>query len=123
MYTLENYIWGLVAYALGCLLILPACWKTTRVLIPWAPPRAIVRLLLAALILTPVKAYEDMMFIAPARVVATFEVFRPSTVEGPFRAIMPVVAVFLGLVMLYILVVLARYFVRRGRQPERQARG
>lgn len=125
MYTAENYLWGLVAYALGCLLILPGFWKATRLLIPWAPPRAIVRLLLAAVILTPIKAYEDMMFIAPAWVVATFEVFRPTTVEGPFRALMPILAVFFGLVLLYILFVLGRFFIRSdsGEPPQREAGG
>lgn len=113
MYTYENYIWGLVAYGLGCLLVLPLTWKLTRLAISWSPPRMILRLLLAAFFLTPIKAYQDMDYLAPAWVVAAFEMVRPTTVEGPFRAIMPMLAVFLALVGLYGLGMLARYVVAR----------
>ncbi|MCK9564166.1 MAG: hypothetical protein M0R02_15750 [Bacteroidales bacterium] len=118
MYTMENYVWGLVAYGLGCLLMLPLTWRLTRLLIPWSPPRVIVRLFAAAFLLTPVKAYEDMDFLAPAWVVAGFELVRPTTVEGPFRAIMPMLAVFLAGVLLYVGFVLARFWVRRGQRQE-----
>lgn len=116
MYTMENYVWGLVAYGLGCLLMLPLTWKLTRLLIPWGPPRAIVRLFAAALLLTPVKAYEDLHFLAPAWVVAGFELVQPTTVEGPFRAIMPMLVVFFAAVLLYLGFVLARFWIRRGQQ-------
>lgn len=113
MYTMENYVWGLVAYVLGCLLILPLTWKLSRVLIPWLPPRIIVRLFAAAFLLTPVRAYEDMDFLAPAWVIAGFEMVQPTTVEGPFRAIMPILAVFLALVVLYVAVLGVRTVWRR----------
>ena len=119
MYTMENYVWGLVAYGLGCLLILPLTWKLTRVLIPWSPPRVIVRLFAAAFLLTPVNAYEDMDFLAPAWVVAGFEMVRPTTVEGPFRAIMPMLAVFVAALVLYGVYLLVRVGVRgRGLKSE-----
>lgn len=113
MYTVENYIWGLVAYSLGCLLIAPLLWKFSKVVLRWMPLRILFGLLLAAFFLTPIKAYEDMHFIAPAWVVAGFEMVQPTTVEGPVRALMPMMAVFLGLVLLYIAFVVARRFVRR----------
>ena len=113
MYTYENYIWGLVAYGLGHLLVLPLTWKLTRLAIPCSPPRMILRLLLAAFFLTPVRAYKEMDFLAPAWVVAAFEMVRPTTVEGPVRAIMPMLALFLALVGLYGLAMLARYVLGR----------
>ncbi|KJS07687.1 MAG: hypothetical protein VR73_08325 [Gammaproteobacteria bacterium BRH_c0] len=113
MYTVENYIWGLVAYSLGCLLIAPLLWKFSRVALRWTPLRILFGLFVAAFLLTPIKAYQDMDFIAPAWVVAGFEMVRPTTVEGPFRALMPMMAAFLGLVLLYILFVVTRHFARR----------
>ncbi len=116
MYTMENYVWGLVAYGLGCLLVLPLCWKLTRALIPWTPPRVITRLFIAVFLLTPVRAYEDTQFFAPAWVVAGFEAVRPTTVEGPFRAIMPMLAVFVAVVALYGAWLLARWGLKTGRR-------
>lgn len=113
MYTVENYVWGLVAYSLGCLLIAPLLWRFSRVVLRWMPLRILFALFMAAFFLTPIKAYEDMDFIAPAWVVAGFEMVQPTTVEGPFRALMPMMAVFLGLVLLTIVFVVARRFVRR----------
>jgi len=113
MYTVENYYWGLAAYTLGCLLIAPLLWKFSRVVLRWMPLRIVFGLLLAVFFLMPIKAYEDMSFIAPAWVVAGFEMVRPTTVEGPFRALMPMMAAFLALVLLYILIVVARRFIRR----------
>lgn len=113
MYSVENYIWGLVAYSLGCLLIAPLLWKFSQVVLRWTPLRILFGLLLAAFFLTPIRAYEDMNFIAPAWVVAGFEMVRPTTVEGPVRALMPMMAVFIGLVLLYIFFVIARRFAQR----------
>ena len=113
MYSVENFVWGLTAYSIGCLLIAPLMWKFSKVVLRWTPLRIVFGLLLAAFFLTRIKAYEDMSFIAPAWVVAGFEMVRPTTVEGPFRALMPMMAVFLGLLLIYIFFVVARRFVRR----------
>jgi len=115
MYSQENYIWGLVAYGMGFLMILPALLWVTRVTVPWQIPRALVRLFFVALLLTPVKAYNDMHFLAPAWVVAAFEFMKPSSVEGPARALTPMVVVFAGLVVACCLWYFLRHYWQRKR--------
>jgi len=101
MYTHENYLWGLVVYAAGFLLILPMLLTVTRAVIPWRIPRGIIRLFFVALLLTPVQAYNGMYFLAPAWMVAVFEFVRPTSVEGPARALTPMVVVFVALIAAY----------------------
>jgi hypothetical protein len=96
MYSIENYIWGLVAYLLGFLMMLPLGWKLTG-FIPWSWPRRVLRTFLFALFLTPVKAYPDVGFLAPAWVVAAFELFQPSSELGALRALVPILVVFVVL--------------------------
>lgn len=115
MYTHENYQWGLVAYVLGFLLILPLVFSITRVLIPWAIPRNLVRLAFAAVLLTPVRAYTDMYFLAPAWMVAFFEYFKPTSVEGPARAVTPIVICFAALLVAYLGWIFLRHFLHRGK--------
>ena len=111
MYTHENYLWGLVAYALGFLCILPALIIATRWAIPWSIPRNVVRLFFAALLLTPARAYTDMYYLAPAWMVAAFEFVRPSSVEGPARAITAIVVSFAVLLLIYATWLLASRFL------------
>lgn len=91
MYSQENYFWGLVVYGLGFLLIVPALYHVLRVAMPWRPGRVVLWILVAVLLLTPVRAYTDMDFLAPAWVVALFEFVRTTSQEGPARAITPMV--------------------------------
>lgn len=109
MYTDENYLWGLVAYGLGFLLILPMLLWATRFVIPWRGVRTVVRLFFVALLITPVRAYTDMHYLAPAWLVAGFEFFQPTSPEGPARSIVPILVVFAGL----LLVALVWHLVRR----------
>lgn len=101
MYTDENYFWGLVAYGLGFLLMLPLGWKITGFLLPWGLPQMVVRLFLFAFFLTPVRAYPEIDYLAPAWVVAAFEVFQPTTDLGPLRAAVPIIVVFFVLLLGY----------------------
>jgi len=118
MYTHENYIWGLVAYGVGFLLMLPFFLLIARALIPWRIPRDLVGLLIAAVLLTPARAYTDMYFLAPAWIVAAFELAQPTSIEGPARALTPMAVVFAVLVAVYIVGrALWQYFLRgRARQ-------
>jgi len=117
MYSHENYIWGLVAYAVGFLFMLPLLLFMARALIPWRILRHVLGLFFAALLLTPVKAYTDMYFLAPAWIVAAFELARPTSIEGPARALTPMVVVFVGLLAAYMAWCVLRGYVRR-RRPE-----
>lgn len=108
MYTQENYYWGLVAYGLGVLLLLPMTWWLSRVLLPWRIARDLFRLVALALMLTPVRAYEDVNYLAPAWVVAAFEFLRPTTDMGPARALAPLAMALIAVCGLYLLWVLAR---------------
>ncbi|MAT51591.1 MAG: hypothetical protein CMK32_10455 [Porticoccaceae bacterium] len=119
MYTDENYLWGMVAYGLGCLLLLPPAWIISRRIIPWRIPRNSLRILLLAVLFTPVRAYTDMHFLAPAWVVMAFEFVQPTTPEGPVRALMPLLSVFLGLLVVYLLFTLLRRLLPGNRQKRR----
>lgn len=116
MYSHENYLWGLVAYGLGFLLLLPLMLRFTRFVIPWKSLRTVVLLLFLAVLLTPVKAYNDMYFLAPAWMVALFEFVRPSSVEGSARAVTPIVVVFAGLLLAALAWVLLRRYVFHGQK-------
>lgn len=111
MYSHENYIWGLVAYGVGFICILPMVLIVTRKLIPWTVPRNLIRLFFVALLLTPVKAYTDMYYLAPAWMVAAFEFVRPTSVEGPARAVSVIVLSFGALVLAYLLWLIVRHIV------------
>ena len=89
MYTMENYYWGLVAYILGVLMVTPLLWWATR-LIPWHPVKAFFRVLVLVFLLTPVYAYNDMSYLAPAWVVGVFEIIKPQTDEGIWRGLLPI---------------------------------
>lgn len=90
MYTLENYYWGLVAYYVGALLIMIPVWRFTR-FVPWFPVRALLRIAVIAILLTPMIVYREMDFLAPAWGVAVFEMIYPQTEEGWQRGIDPIV--------------------------------
>lgn len=111
MYTHENYTWGLVAYGIGFVLALPLWFKFTRWAIPWAFPRTLARILFAVLLLTPVRAYTDMDFLAPAWLVAMFEFFKPTSVDGPARALTPLV---IALMAAFVLALIGHFLPRFG---------
>ncbi len=120
MYTDENYLWGLVAYGLGFLLILPMLLWATRFVIPWRGVRTVVRLFLVALLITPVRAYTDMHYLAPAWLVAGFEFFQPTSPEGPARSVAPIVIVFAALLLVALIWHLVQ---RRTGRSRRRGRG
>lgn len=103
MYSMENYLWGSIGYILGVLMLLPLLWRCTRGL-RWHPLRAGIRLLVLAVLLTPARPFPDKIFLAPAWVVAVFEVVQPTTVEGPLKGALPIAAYFLGLFALDLII-------------------
>lgn len=118
MYTDENYLWGLVAYYLGVSLLLIPTWRLTRVLSGF-PLRALVRCAAVALLGTPMLAYPDMHYLAPAWGVMLFDAIGPTQGDGLLRGVLPLLAVF-GL--LYVISLLFWLLPPRGRRrPSRAA--
>lgn len=113
MYTMENYYWGGVAYLFGVLLLVPILWSVTRFL-PWSPVRAFFRLLVLAVLLTPIYPYSDKPYLAPAWAAAAFEYVNPVTEEGAMRGLLPIGFCFAVSYVLYLLIWL---LWRRWRRP------
>lgn len=101
MYTMENYVWGLVGYALGAGLVLwYAIWLLRH--IHYRYVRHLLIILCIAVLFTPVMAYPDRPpFLAPAMMVAFFEGSIYETDQGVWRALTPIIVVFLTLVLGY----------------------
>ena len=99
MYTMENYYWGLVAYGIGVLMMMPVLWWVTR-FIAWHPVKAFFRILVLVFLLTPMYAYPDMDYLAPAWVVGVFELVKPQTDKGIWHGLVPIGICF---VVIYIL--------------------
>ncbi len=118
MYTDENYLWGLVAYYLGVLLLLVPTWRLTRVL-PGFPLRALVRCGALAVLGTPMLAYSDMYHLAPAWGVMLFDAISPAQSDGLLRGVLPLLAVFGLLYAISLLFWLLP--LRRRRWPSRAA--
>lgn len=112
MYTMENYVWGLVAYVLGVLLITPLLWWMTRCL-PWHPLRAFFRILVLVTLLTPMIADTGQSFLAPAWVVGVFQLILPQEGRGLGDALAPIAVCF---VLIYVLdlVMWLLFWRRRG---------
>ena len=113
MYTDENYLWGLVGYYLGVLLLLVPTWWLTRQL-PGFPLRALVRCAAVAVLATPMLAYPELKYLAPAWGVMLFDAIGPVHSDGLLRGVLPLLAVF-GL--LYVVTLLVWLPLRKRRRP------
>ena len=107
MYSAENYLWGLVGYYLGCLLILLYLWRFRR-LIPGRFFRSFFLLFIAAVILVPITAYPDGHYLAPAWFVSLYEGLTEATELGYLRGAKPILICYLSAVCLYIFWLLFR---------------
>ncbi len=101
MYTPENYLWGMVGYYVGCLLVLLYLWRF-RKLIPGRYFRGLFLLLIAAILLVPITAYPDGHYLAPAWFVSLFEGLTEATENGYLRGAKPIFVCYLAAVFLYI---------------------
>lgn len=108
MYSAENYLWGLVGYYLGCLLILLYLWRF-RKLIPGQFFRSLFLLFITAVILVPITAYPDGHYFAPAWFVSLFEGLTEATEQGYLRGAKPILTCYLVAVCLYICGLLFRF--------------
>ena len=102
MYTMENYVWGVVGYVLGAAVVMwYLCWLVGH--IPYRYLRHLLIMVIFTALFTPVQAYPDQPpFLAPALVVALYEGAVYSTEGGATRALMPMLFVFLVLVAGYL---------------------
>jgi hypothetical protein len=72
MYSTENYIWGWIAYSVGVLCLLSLLWMLIRkISLRWL--KHILLLCLLVIFFTPVTAYPDNPYWAPAFFVSLYE--------------------------------------------------
>lgn len=114
MYSDENYLWGMIGYYLGCFLVLLFLWRF-RELLPGRHFRNQLLLLIASLILVPIKAYPDTGYLAPAWFVSLFEGLTGPDPLGFMRGAQPIMICYLTLSLLYVTwLVLAKLLRRTG---------
>lgn len=93
MYSTESYIWGWIAYTAGVLCLLSLAWLLIRKISSrWI--RHILLITLLATFFTPVTAYPDNPFLAPAFFVSLYEGLLLTDKESGFqRGMAPILAV------------------------------
>jgi len=72
MYNAENYLWGWIAYTSGVMCLLWVAWYLLRN-IRFTTFRQLLLLVAATFFLTPVTAYTDNPYLAPAFFVSLYE--------------------------------------------------
>jgi len=93
MYSTENYIWGWIAYSAGVLCLLSLFWLLIRKLtISWL--RHLLLLFFMVLFFTPVTAYPDNPYWAPAFFVSLYEGIMLNGQDMGFqRGLAPILAI------------------------------
>lgn len=101
MYSMENYIWGLVVYALGAGIVF---WYSTWLLghLRYRHIRNVLNLLVFALVFTPIQPYAEQSFLAPAFVTLVFESMLLGSEEEPLRGLIPIFFVYGLLIFGYV---------------------
>jgi len=102
MYSAENYHWGLVGYYLGSVLLIMYAYRFRKIL-PGRHFRNLLVLLIAVVILVPIKAYIDSDFLAPAWFVSIFEGLTEESEQAYLRGLQPIMVCYLAAVVIYIL--------------------
>jgi hypothetical protein len=102
MYSAENYHWGLVGYYLGSVLLIMYAYRFRKIL-PGRHFRNLLVLLIAVVILVPIKAYIDSDFLAPAWFVSIFEGLTEESEQAYLRGLQPIMVCYLVAVVIYIL--------------------
>ncbi|MGV6807218.1 MAG: hypothetical protein ACWA5K_04885 [bacterium] len=104
MYTDENYFWGMVTYYVGVALVMAFLVRYRR-LVPIRHLRNVLLLAIAVILMTPVAAYSDVEYLAPAWFVMAFGMLA-SAQEEVVRAQVPLIAfgalAFFGYILLVI---------------------
>lgn len=102
MYSAENYHWGLVGYYLGSVLLIMYAYRFRKI-VPGRHFRNLLVLLIAVVILVPIKAYMDSDFLAPAWFVSIFEGLTEESEQAYLRGLQPIIVCYLVAVVIYIL--------------------
>ena len=91
MYNTENYLWGWIAYASGVMCLLSVGWYLLRN-IRFTTLRQILLMVVAIFFLTPVTAYTDNAYLAPAFFVSLYEGLISNGDSGFQRGAAPILA-------------------------------
>lgn len=93
MYSAESYLWGWAAYSVGVLCLLSLFWLLIKnIASRWV--KHMLLILSLAVFFTPVTAYPDNPFLAPAIFVSLYEGFLLSDKGMGFqRGLAPILAV------------------------------
>jgi uncharacterized membrane protein YccC len=104
MYSTESYIWGWITYSTGALCLLSFCWLLIRKLASrWL--KHVLMILLLAVFFTPVTAYPDNPYLAPAFFVSLYEgILLGDRGMGFQRGLAPILAFSFISVVLYTIV-------------------
>lgn len=101
MYSAENYHWGLVGYYLGSILLIMFAYRF-RAILPGRHFRNLLVLLIAVVILVPIKAYIDSDFLAPAWFVSIFEGLTEDSEQAYLRGLQPIMVCYVVAAIIYI---------------------
>jgi len=104
MYSTESYVWGWIAYSVGVLCLLSLFWLLIRKLASrWV--KHVLIIVFLALFFTPVTAYPDNPYFAPAFFVSLYEGVMLADKEAGFqRGLAPILAFSFISVVLYSLI-------------------
>ena len=115
MYSAESYFWGWAAYSLGVLCLLSLFWLLIRkISSSWIRHSLLIFFL--AVFFTPVTAYPDNPFLAPAFFVSLYEGVLLSHRDMGFqRGLAPILAVsFIAIIVYSFVSPILRRRKRRG---------
>ena len=101
MYSADSYLWGWVAYSTGVLCLLGIFWMIIKkIASQWV--RHLLLILFFVTFFTPVTAYPDNPYLAPAFFVSLYEGILLSNQEMGFqRGLAPILAVGFIAIILY----------------------
>jgi len=104
MYSVESYTWGWIAYSVGVLCLLSLFWLLIRKITSrWM--QHILMIMLLAVFFTPVTAYPDNPYLAPAFFVSLYEgILLSDRGMGFQRGLAPILAVSFISIILYSLI-------------------
>jgi len=91
MYNTENYLWGWIVYTSGVMCLLWVAWYLLRN-IRFTSLRQILLMVAAIFFLTPVTAYTDNAYLAPAFFVSLYEGLISNGDPGFQRGTAPILA-------------------------------
>jgi hypothetical protein len=112
MYNAENYFWGWIAYTSGVMCLVWVAWYLLRN-IRFATFRQLLLLVVAIFFLTPVTAYTDNAYLAPAFFVSLYEGLIANGDVGFQRGAAPILAfTVFGLIVYGLIKLLLKRFKR-----------